>query len=213
MKKEKKIYNLLMILVIIVLFVATVFFRILDIKGDIQIGAEAWLEYIGNMINTIIAFVGIAITIYKLFEEKEIKETPQIILKKASKIQHPYWCFNDKEEITQKAIIFLEIINKGNEIIKFPQIINDLNVVSPIMKNDRLQELDLIEPQIYGANNRYIIQLDIKYFEGMNPYIVKNFKLAYKNVNNKTYITPFSIEIEKYNPNKYNIYVKEQERI
>ena len=72
----------------------TVILRWTDVNKKINISGDAWLEYIGNMIATITAIIGLSITIYKLIEDKEIKDIPTIVIKKADVQEHSFTCID-----------------------------------------------------------------------------------------------------------------------
>ena len=209
--------NLKLKIIVICSFAIPIFLtfilRLLDITRKINISGDAWLGYIGNIIATFTAIIGITITLYKFFEEEELKNMPSIIIKKADKYEYYYWCENRKKNYTHSKSIYIEIINKGTTSIKFPQIKNSLGIINNIHKADSELELDLIEPTNLQTNNKYIVEININYCEGMSTYIIENFEFICTNINNHKYSIPFEVEIQRYNQEEYHIYQKEITRL
>ncbi len=213
MKNKNVKFYIVVIVLIIIPVLLTVILRWTDVNKKINISGDAWLEYIGNMIATITAIIGLSITIYKLIEDKEIKDIPTIVIKKADVQEHSFTCINKKGEYTQSQTIYIEIINKGNNTIKFPQIKNSSGIVSNILKDERPIELDLIEPANLQTDNKYIIRMNINYFEGMSTYITEDFEFICTNMNNDKYSVPFEVEMQRYKSEEYSVYQKEIRKV
>ena len=209
MKIKNVKFHIVVIALIVIPILLTVILRWVDVNKKINVSGDAWLGYIGNMIATITAIIGLSITIYKLIEDKELKDTPTVVIKKADEQEHSFRCINKKGEHTQSQAVYIEIVNKGNTTIKFPQIKNSSGIISNILKDERPIELDLIEPANLQTDNKYIVRMNINYFEGMSTYITEEFEFICMNMNNNKYSIPFEVEMQRYNSKEYSIYHKE----
>ena len=146
-------------------------------------------------------------------EEREEKERPLVIIKTAKERFCNYICNTKNIKFTQNKKIYFELINKGNGFIKNPRIRNSENRISNIYIKDTESELDIIEPESFNTNNRYIICIDVNYMEGMCEFVSNTFELLYRNQNDKKYKCFFEVEIARHNNDYVKIFIKEQDRV
>lgn len=206
-KLIKYIAFLLLVLLLVVEIIKVI--RMFDLSEIINISHDAWLDFFGTLLGIFVTVIGFIFTIYEFINEKEERERPLVIIKPAYEKDCYYRCDNIQNNYTQHKKVYFELINKGDTIIKNPQIKNDEGKILNIYKLEGENELDIIEPQNFQTNNKYVISIDINFLEGMCAFIVNNFELEYKNYNNKKYNCKFEIEINKYSDQDIKVFMKE----
>ena len=124
MKKVVKCSMLIILFSILIVEIIKVV-RLLDINGIINIGHDAWIGFFGNLLEILVTVIGFGFTIYKFLDEKEEKEKPLIIIKPSYEKDCYYRCDNVQNNFTQHRKVYFELVNKGDMIIKYPQIKNE----------------------------------------------------------------------------------------
>lgn len=165
----KKVIKYIVYLTINLLFIVELIkvIRLFDIKEIINISNDAWLGFFGNILSVIITIIGFMFTIYRFTDEKEEKEKPLLIIKPSNEKECLYRCDNIENNCTQHRKVYFELVNKGNTIIKYPQIKNENGRLLNIYKSESENELEILEPKNFQTSNKYIISIDVNFLEGM----------------------------------------------
>jgi hypothetical protein len=168
-RKMKKVIKYIVYLTINLLFIVELIkvIRLFDIKEIINISNDAWLGFFGNILSVIITIIGFMFTIYRFTDEKEEKEKPLLIIKPSNEKECLYRCDNIENNCTQHRKVYFELVNKGNTIIKYPQIKNENGRLLNIYKSESENELEILEPKNFQTSNKYIISIDVNFLEGM----------------------------------------------
>lgn len=174
MKKVVK-YSIFIILFLILIVEIIRVIRLFDINGIINISHDAWIDFFGTLLEIFVTVTGFIFTIYKFLNEREEKEKPLIIIKPACEEDCYYRCDNVQNDFTQHRKVYFELVNKGDMIVKYPQIKNEEGKVLNIYKLEGENELDIIEPQNFQTKNKYVISIDINFMEGIRPLCYKFF--------------------------------------
>lgn len=164
---------IILFLILIVEIIKVV--RLFDINGIINISNDAWLSFFGTLLEILITVSGFMFTLYKFLSENKIKEKPLIIIKPSYEKDCYYRCDNVQNKFTQHRKVYFELVNKGDMIIKYPQIKNEDGKILNIYKLESKNELDIIEPQNFQTKNKYVISIDINFLEGMRSLCCEFF--------------------------------------
>ena len=198
-------------IVIIVFFIINSIgvIRMFELKAIYNISADGWLEFFGTIIGIGLTVVGLLGALYKYHEEQEEKDKPVLVIKPALEKDYNYWCDNFQNDFTLHKKVCFELINKSNNYIKFPQIKNSEGKILNIYKEESEDELEVIETANLESGNRYVIAIDINYYEGMHPYRNEKFEIIYRNYKDKNYKSKFVIEIARQNEKYLKVYMKD----
>ena len=149
--------------------------RLFDINRIIDISHDAWIGFFGTLLEIFVTVTGCIFTIYKFLNEREEKEKPLIIIKPSYKEDCYYRCDNVQNNFTQHRKVYFELVNKGDMIVKYPQIKTEEGKILNIYKLEGENELDIIEAQNFQTKNKYVISIDINFMEGMRSLCYKFF--------------------------------------
>lgn len=174
MKKVVKCSLLIILFSILIVEIIKVV-RLFDINGIINISHDAWIVFLGNLLEILVTVIVFIFTIYKFLDEKEEKEKTLIIIKPSYEKDCYYRCDNVQNNFTQHRKVYFELVNKGDMIIKYPLIKNEDGKILNIYKLEGENELDIIEPQNFQTKNKYVISIDINFMEGMRSLCCKFF--------------------------------------
>lgn len=194
--------------------IISVFLRILDLTGKIEVSSNTWIGYISSILGMTLTAIGVIITLNKYFKDKEEKESPKLLIRV---VNNPkiikYTC--DLGNVCSNLIkkIYIELVNKGDSNIYLPTLMDDENQLKEIYRKDvDNQILDLIEPPNQGKDKKYIIELNIRYEEGTMPTVCKYFEIIYNSSNYNEYMTNFRVEFHRHDDKKANIICEKQLR-
>lgn len=214
-KFERNPIKYIIIAVFTIELIISLFFRILDLTGKINISANTWISYICSLMAITLSALGIIITLSKYFKDKEEKESPKLLILPTqniddSKVQ--YHCELDSNlEGGDKKIIYITLINKGNSSIFTPTFRDSFYFLNSIVyKQSPYRIFDQLHPYIQSKKNKYIIALEIHYEEGMSDTIYKEYEIIYNSDNYNEYMTKFTIEFNRYDGKDVRISYEKQ---
>ena len=179
----------------------TIILRILDLSKRINISSETWVNYISSILGITLTAFGIIITLNKHFKEKEEKESPKlkiVSVDKPDKVK--YYCkLGGNYETELKKKLYIELINKGEFAIQYPVFRDESNnIICGIeMKGIENQTLYQLDSYIQGNKEKYIVELEISFNEGMSERVYKSIDLIYNNKDYNEYMTTIRIEFDR----------------
>ena len=178
----------------------TIILRVLDLSNRINISSETWVNYISSILGITLTAFGIIITLNKYFKDKEEKESPKLKISVANKPEKiDYYCKIDNDYTNNfKQKIYIKLINKGDTTILSPNFRDEYNNIYEIeQKNVENQILYQIDPYEQENKDKYIVELELAFDEGMSERVYKYVDLIYNNKDYNEYMTTLRIEFDR----------------
>lgn len=178
----------------------TIILRILDLSNRINISSETWVNYISSILGITLTAFGIIITLNKYFKDKEEKESPKLKISAVNKPENiDYYCKIDNDYTNNfKQKIYIKLINKGDTTILSPNFRDEYNNIYEIeQKNVENQILYQIDPYEQENKDKYIVELELAFDEGMSERVYKYVDLIYNNKDYNEYMTTLRIEFDR----------------
>ena len=178
----------------------TIILRILDLSNRINISSETWVNYISSILGITLTAFGIIITLNKYFKDKEEKESPKLKISAVNKPENiDYYCKIDNDYTNNfKQKIYIKLINKGDTTILSPNFRDEYNNIYEIeQKNGENQILYQIDPYEQENKDKYIVELELAFDEGMSERVYKYVDLIYNNKDYNEYMTTLRIEFDR----------------
>lgn len=178
----------------------TIILRILDLSKRINISSETWVNYISSILGITLTAFGIIITLNKYFKDKEEKESPKLKILAVNKPENiDYFCKIDNDYANNlKQKIYIKLINKGDTAILFPNFRDEYNNIYEMeQKNVENQILYQIDPYEQENKDKYIVELELSFNEGMSERVYKSIDLIYNNKDYNEYMTTIRIEFDR----------------
>lgn len=178
----------------------TIILRILDLSNRINISSETWVNYISSILGITLTAFGIIITLNKYFKDKEEKESPKLKISAVNKPEKiDYYCKIDNDYTNNfKQKIYIKLINKGDTTILSPNFRDEYNNIYEIeQKNVENQILYQIDPYEQENKDKYIVELELAFDEGMSERVYKYVDLIYNNKDYNEYMTTLRIEFDR----------------
>ena len=178
----------------------TIILRVLDLSNRINISSETWVNYISSILGITLTAFGIIITLNKYFKDKEEKESPKLKISAVNKPEKiDYYCKIDNDYTNNfKQKIYIKLINKGDTTILSPNFRDEYNNIYEIeQKNVENQILYQIDPYEQENKDKYIVELELAFDEGMSERVYKYVDLIYNNKDYNEYMTTLRIEFDR----------------
>lgn len=178
----------------------TIILRILDLSKRINISSETWVNYISSILGITLTAFGIIITLNKYFKDKEEKESPKLKILSVNKPEKIDYCCKIDNDYTNnlKHKIYIKLINKGDTAILSPNFRDEYNNIYEIeQKNVENQILYQIDPYEQENKDKYIVELELSFNEGMSERVYKCIDLIYNNKDYNEYMTTIRIKFNR----------------